>query len=427
MRFAGLRAPFYGWAIVAVCSLVAFSSGPGQSFGFSVFIDSIIEDTGLDRTLISTLYAVGTGVSAVMVMIVSRLADRFGARQTLILAGVFLGFACWAMALAHGPIAFFLAFAALRALGQGSLTINATLLTAQWFVRQRGRAMAIMGLGFPAAVAILPPACRLLIDEIRWRETYALLGVMVWVLVLPGAIFIVRDTPEKMGFFPDGADGPPPGETANTAAELGPDRRRVFTSATFWLLAIPLSTSSLISTGLIFHQTAILGERGVDATVAATVFVPYAVTSALVSVVAGFLIDRMGPKRMFIFDMGLLLASMATLFAVTSPATAVAYGVVLGAAGGVTRIISGITWAHYYGRHRLGRIQGSGVMVNITSSALGPVLYAALYDAFGGWGPGIAITAVYPVLSVFMISLARPQSTSVATDADDRAAAVSGA
>ncbi len=49
------RRPFYGWAIVAVGGLVAFSSGPGQTYTFSVFIDPIIEDTGVERTLISTI------------------------------------------------------------------------------------------------------------------------------------------------------------------------------------------------------------------------------------------------------------------------------------------------------------------------------------------------------------------------------------
>src|SRR5690606_447795 len=114
-----LRRPFYGWWIIIVGALVAYSSGPGQSYTFSVFIDSIIEDTSLSRTAISALYAVGTGVSAVMVMTVSRLADRYGARQTLIAAAIGLGIACFAMSWARGALLIFLAFSALRALGQG--------------------------------------------------------------------------------------------------------------------------------------------------------------------------------------------------------------------------------------------------------------------------------------------------------------------
>lgn len=343
-----------------------------------------------------------------MVLVVSRLADRRGPRYTLLIAGLALGVACFAMSVAKGPVAFFLAFAALRALGQGSLTINATLLAALWFVRQRGRAMAIMGLGFPLSVAILPPVSRALIEAIGWRETYMVLGIMVWLLVLPGAFFVVRDRPEVMGLHPDGADHPPIGEEAAPTHDDAPDRRRVFTSLTFWLLAIPLSTSALVSTGLIFHQTAIMAERGIDASIAASVFVPYALTSAVVSLFAGVLVDRYGPRRMFVLDMTLLLVAMLSLLLVSSWTTAVIYAVIHGAAGGITRIVSSVTWAHFYGRHRLGRVQGSAVMINITSSALGPIIFAVLEERFAGFEAAVVATAVLPVLSVVMISFARP-------------------
>ena len=171
---------------------------------FSVFLDSIIEDTGLSRTAISALYAVGTGVSAIMVSLVSRMADRIGPRLVAIFVAGALGTVCFGMAFAHGFLAFFLAFSALRALGQGSTSINATLMTAQWFVTRRGLAMAVMGLGFSASLALLPPLCRVLIDTIGWREAYMALGVMVWLLVIPVTALLARDTPEQMGLHPDG-------------------------------------------------------------------------------------------------------------------------------------------------------------------------------------------------------------------------------
>ena len=67
------RRIFYGWFVVGAAAVVIFSSGPGQSYVFSVFIDSIIEDTGLSRTGISVLYLASTLVSAVLVTFVSRL------------------------------------------------------------------------------------------------------------------------------------------------------------------------------------------------------------------------------------------------------------------------------------------------------------------------------------------------------------------
>ncbi len=76
--------PFHGWATVAVGAVVTFCSGPGQSYVFSVFLDPILADTGISRTRLSALYAVGTGVSAIMVAVVGRLVNRLGARVMLV-------------------------------------------------------------------------------------------------------------------------------------------------------------------------------------------------------------------------------------------------------------------------------------------------------------------------------------------------------
>ena len=402
----GSRAPFYGWVIVAVGFLIAFSSGPGQSYVFSVFLDSIIEETGLSRTAISGLYAVGTGVSALMVAFVSRLADRVGPRLVVIFVAGALGAACFGMAFAHGFVAFFLAFAALRALGQGSTPINATLMTAQWFVVRRGQAMAIMGLGFAASLALLPPLSRALIDGIGWREAYVVLGVMVWLLVIPAVWWLARDTPEQMGLHPDGADHPPLHEIV-TVSEDGVDDRRVLTSMTFWLLALPLTTSPFVVTALIFHQTGIFEERGLSATVAAGVFVPFAIAVAVASTLAGFAIDRVGPRPLFVLAMFLLVGGLGASKLIDGAIAAALYAVVLGTGSGVQRIVQSVIWAHYYGRRGLGRVQGSATSIMIAMSAIGPLPLAAIEGVAGSYTPGIVLMAALPVLSILGVSLAR--------------------
>ena len=124
-----------------------------------------------------------------------------------------------------------MSFAALRALGQGSLTINATLLVNQWFVEKRGRAIAIMGLGFQLSNAILPYLSRVLIDSFGWREAYVILGILVMILIIPPAFFLLRNFPEDLGLFPDGNDSPPEIEKKNNKQTI--QERRVLTSKNF--------------------------------------------------------------------------------------------------------------------------------------------------------------------------------------------------
>jgi len=389
--------------------VIAFCSGPGQSFVFSVFIDSMIEDTGFSRSGISTLYAIGSGVSAVTVALVSRAADRYGPRRILLFAGIGLGAACFLMAAAKSIFVFFIAFAALRALGQGSLPVNGTLLVAQWFIRYRARAVAVMTLGFAASTAVLPPLCRELIVSVGWREAYAVLGAIVLILLLPGTLVLVRNRPEDVGLLPDG-DEAPKDRLVKAATSSGPDRRKVFTSLTFWLLALPLATPAFVGTALIFHQTGILAEQGLSASVASGIFIPFAIASAIAVVAGGILIDRFGPRKVFVGAMLLLLLALAWLQFVDSVVSATIYAVMLGASGAITQALSGVTWAYFYGRERLGRIQGSGVMIAIAGAATAPLPLALLRDAFGEFGPGLLLMMTLPVASIVIIAAARPPS-----------------
>lgn len=370
--------PFYGWAIAITAMVTAFASGPGQSYVFSVFIDSILRDTGMSRTELSALYAVGTAVSAAMAFAVSRLVDRYGARIMLAaIAGAF-GAACFGMSAVTGSLTVLLGFAALRALGQGSLPVTATLVTVQWFTRYRGRAMAIVSLGFAASNALFPPITRSLIDNFGWRSAYQILGVVIWLLLIPLAIFVVRDRPEQMGLHPDGL---PPDETSKaSAAAVGStqEKPRVWRSPFFWLLALPMTAGPFVVTALVFHQASIFAEHSLSPEVAASVFIAFAAASAAMTPITGFLVERIPARLMMYANLGLLLAGCLLGLAITSPLSATIYAILLGSAGGIQSVVGGVIWADAYGRDAVAPAQGAAALVTISASALAPLPLAAL-------------------------------------------------
>lgn len=386
---------------------MVFSSAPGQSYVFSIFIDSIIDDTGLSRSGISALYMASTGMSAILVAIVSRLADRYGPRTMLVAVGLGFGAACFGMATATNIVLFYVAFAALRALGQGSLTINSILLVNQWFVSRRGRAIAMMGMGAVLSNAIVPPFARFLIDTIGWREAYAGIGAVAVAIIISVALLVVRNRPEDVGLFPDGSSEPPVSETRQAMDGARRDTR-VFSSLSFWLLALSLGTPGLVSTALVFHQTSIFEEKGLSATLAAGVFVIFAGSSAVSSLLAGFVVDWIGPKALYAFSMAGLLVALMLVVAIDSVFMAVVYVLVMGIAGGAHHIVQGVIWAHYYGRHGLGRVQGSAMTINFCASAIGPLPLAVFHDLTGTYTVGMVVMMALPVLSVVALVRARP-------------------
>ena len=394
--------------------MVVFSSGPGQSYVFSIFIDSIISDTGLSRSGISALYMLSTGVSAAMVWIVSRMVDRVGPRMMLIAIGFAFAAACFGMAAATNILLLYVAFASLRALGQGSLNINAVLLVNQWFVAYRGRAIAFMGLGAVLSTAIFPPLARALIDNLGWREAYAVLGIIVMSLIVPVSLLVIRNRPEDMSLSPDGRSQPYL-DTARQSDSVFQEvssgsRTPVLRSFTFWLLALPMTAPGLVSTALVFHQTSIFKEAGLTATLAAGVFVVFSVSAALTSVAGGFVVERMSPKLLYGFSMLMLLAALLLAVVMNSAFVAVLYVIIMGVANGSQQIVQGVIWAHYYGRHRLGRIQGTGMTIGICGSAIGPFPLALLHDATGSYSVGLLVLTSLPVLSLISILFAHPTS-----------------
>ena len=313
------------------------------------------------------------------------------------------------MAAATHILLFFIAFASLRALGQGSLNINAILLVNQWFISMRGRAVGMMTLGAVMSTALFPSFARFLIDSIDWRGAYAVLGVVAIGLIVPAALLVVRNRPEDVGLFPDGSSQPPVSESRRAAPGV---RRhtRIYRSPAFWMMALALSTPSLVTTALTCHQTSIFQENGLSATLAARVFAIYSASSAVSSLVAGFAADRIGPKPLLVFSMATLLATLALAVLIDSLLVAVVYVRVMGVSGGSYIVVQSTIWAHHYGRKGLGRVQGPAMTLSVCASAVGSLPLAVFHNPTGTYTLGIIVMMALPVLSVAALFFTRPGS-----------------
>ena len=131
------RVPFfYGWVILAVSALALFISGPGQTYSVSMFVDPIIADLGWSRTSVSGLYMAGSITAGVIMILVGRLLDKYGARVMITAVCILFGLAAIWMSSVDHPLKLYAGFVAIRTLGQGSLTLIPTTLIALWFVRR---------------------------------------------------------------------------------------------------------------------------------------------------------------------------------------------------------------------------------------------------------------------------------------------------
>jgi len=85
---------FYGWVILAACTVMFFASGPGQSHTFSIFIQSLTRDLGIEQAGIASAYGFATLFAALLLPKLGRFVDRFGSFRMFLAIGIMLGFSC---------------------------------------------------------------------------------------------------------------------------------------------------------------------------------------------------------------------------------------------------------------------------------------------------------------------------------------------
>jgi MFS family permease len=400
---------FYGWVILPSAALALFVSGPGQTFAVSVFIDPLIEEFGWSRTAVSGLYTAGSLTAAGAMFGVGWMLDRFGARLMLTGISLLMGLALLWMSTVDNQLELYAGFTALRLLGQGSLTLIPTALVAVWFVRRRGKATAIAGLGMMAAQVTFPPLIHVLISNYGWRDAWIGLAIIVWVLMLPVAVLLVRRSPESVGLRPDG-DVVRDAIDVNASSAGSGDwaLRRAMRTRAFWLVLVAGSSQSLITTALVFHQVDVLSTRGIGSGVSAAVLSVMGPASFAGVIVAGVLSDRFPNRYLLAVSQLLLMTSMILVIVLDTAWQALVYGGVIGFAMGFTMTITAVIWPNYYGTRHIGSIRGVATTASVAAAALGPLPLALGFDLTGSYAMVIGVALVLPAGCSVMASAARP-------------------
>ena len=416
------RVPFfYGWVILPVASLSMFISGPGQTYSFSVFLDPMIQDMGWSRSMISSLYSAGSLTAATAMILVGLLLDRYGARTMLTVIGAFFGFAALWMSRVETPGELYVGFAAMRLLGQGSLTLIPSTLVALWFIRLRGRVMAINSLGSAISLAVFPFLIHFLISQLGWRGAWTSLAFVIWGLLLLPAVALVRRSPESVGLRPDGdpaASGDQSHANPTSAtSEVNFTLSEALHTRSFWLLIFAGSSQSLISTALTFHQVSLITEKGLDAGLAATVFSVLAAAALVGNFAAGFLADRFSNRYLLTGGQAMLVVAMLWTFAIFQPWQALVYGGLLGLSMGFLANATAVIWPNYYGRQHLGIIRGVVTTSMVATAALGPMPFGILFDLTHSYTTAILVFLALPVACAVAALAATPPRTATVAHA----------
>ncbi|WP_233221552.1 MFS transporter [Streptomyces carminius] len=398
---------FHGWRIVAYSALAMAMTAPGQTAGVSVFIDPLIADLDISRTAVSTAYLTGTLAGACAMPLIGRAIDRHGPRAVMAAVGAVFGAVLIALSFVSGIVGLTAGFTGIRMAGQGALSLVATTTVAYWFDRRRGLALGITSAVGAAGISLAPLLVERLVSQAGWQRAWLIEGLAVWAVVLPVALFGIRNRPADVGQQVDGDPAPASDDPGGDRQDDGWPLRRAMRTGVFWAVAACLAASSMLTTGLNFHQIALLGERGLTPVEAAANFLPQTVAALLCTLAAGALLDRLPPKAVLVAAMAVLAAATLAPRLVAPGWTALGYGLLLGTSNGLLRAVEAAAYPRYFGTAHLGAIRGVAHTVTVAASAFGPLAVSLGHDLTGRYGSALLALALIPLAAAVAVTLAR--------------------
>lgn len=388
---------FYGWVILLVGMVGIVMMGPSQTFTVSLFIDHLVRDLGISRSVVSLLYGIATLTASFMLPITGRLVDRYGARRMIVVDALTFGLAIMLLSQLNGPWSLLSMFLIVRFLGFGSMQLISNTVIAQWFVRRRGFVMGIAGQSLAISLIIYPALSNWLIGELGWRMAWVALGTLALAVMLPVGWIFFRDRPELYGLLPDGS--------APSAAELAAIRNEEHWTLAearrtpiFWLFFAGCTSLSMITAGMTFHQTSLFQVHGVDGGLTVMAFQVQAVFAVIGNLGLGYLLDHLPARRLLAVQTLCLIAAIVQMLFLHDWLDVVIYSALLGLTTGSFRVMDATVWARYFGRLHIGSIRGATMIGTVGGTAVGTYILGLGYDLTGNYDIALYGLLALPIL-----------------------------
>ncbi len=414
-RLVGKRV-FYGWAIVAIALVTGMVSAGISAYGLAFFVVPMSMSLGVSRAVFSSITLFRLAAVPVAPIVGVLLDKKHGSRLLLTFGSIAAGIMLLLTARVQSIWEFYLIFGvgfglAITIMG-GNLIAPAVI--PKWFVRKRGRAIAVGTMGISMGGLVVAPLVGWLIAAFDWRTSWAILGAVVIVAISPLSAVFMRRSPEDIGLLPDGDVTHKESAAQNERyRETSGDSEYPWTvwealrTRTCWvILGVQLLGFTALSP-VIIHQVAYIRDKGFSPQTATLVATSLAFFAMVAKLTWGYLAERVHVQRLFPFC--LLPAGLSLLLLIWARSTPMlyAYALLHGLTMGGFPPLVNLAWSTYFGRRHMGAIQGVVAPISNLISALSPVLAGWLWDLRGSYALPFVAFAVMWLFAGLLMMLAR--------------------
>jgi MFS family permease len=389
---------FYGWWVTLAFAVMVFIS-TGIRFVVGPFLKPIVADLDLDRASFSLVVSLSLFLYGVLQPFVGRVVDQVGARLLMVTGTVLLGAALASLSLVTQLWHLYVLYGVVAAVGLASTShVVATAVVSRWFSRRRATALASLGGAAMAGMSLLVPVAMWLVINVGWRRTYVLLGIAVVVVMVPLALWIVRESPESMGLTPDGLprEAGPPGVSVVERTDVADAVQNL----SFWQLAGGMFTCGFSMSLLSAHGIPMLTDHGYHPMLASWTLGILGASSFVFAMMVGALSDRLGRRPVLAWLYFSRAFVFAALFAIRDwPAALIVVAVLGGVSMSGSLAMSSALAADIFGRYSMGAVFGTMFLVHQAGAASGSWLGGFLFEATGGYGAAFAAASTILIVA----------------------------
>jgi MFS family permease len=361
----------YGWVIVGIGALMSCVA-VGAMMSLAVFLQPITQATGWSRTGVSSAMTLNFLIMGAAGFGWGALNDRYGTRPVVFAGAVLLGLGLVLSSRAASPLQFVLGYGVIVGLSAGSFVVPMMTAVSAWLPGHRSIAVSLVSAGIGVAPMTISPLAAWLLTSHDWRSAQLVIGLLVWVLLIPAALFVRQ----------------PPAVQQSGAANLAPQNVRAadaLVSAPFIVLALTFFACCATHAGPIFHTISYALACGIPTVAAVSIYSLEGLAGLGGRVVLGLLGDRYGAKRVLIAGLMVQALGAGSFVFVNRLQEFYAVAAVFGFAYGGVMPLYAVLARDYFGQQIMGTVLGAAAMVSSLGMALGPSVGGWIYDAFGGY------------------------------------------
>jgi len=383
-------------AVAAVCLQMAL----GAAYAWSVFRIPLVKQFGWSIAQVSFTFTISFFLLGCTSVLGGFWMNRKGPRVVAMFAGLLWGGGVFLASFsAHRLWWLYLTYGVIGGTGLGMGYIVPVAVLAKWFPERRGLMTGIAVGGFGAGSLLSAPLAGKLMQSVGLMPTFAYLGVALGALAI-GSGFFMRNPPQ--GWRPAG--------WTPTAAQLAQRSDRDYTLAEalrtwqWWALCGLMSINTMAGLSVVSQASPMFQEIGkVSAVAAASLVGVISIANGLGRVLWAWISDVTGRKAAFLAMYLLQAVLFWTFHWISSPAilTIVIFIIVVcyGGAYGITPAFT----ADYFGAQNMGPVYGLMLLPWAFPAAFGPLLFAYLREATGGYNQ-----ALYLIAGMLTVAMALP-------------------